>query len=370
MAFPAQDPHPATRPLARGLVLTTLLLLAVGGLVTTYRVGMAVQDWPSTFGSTMFAYPLDEMLQSFGVTLEHSHRLLGSIVGLLSLALLLVSVLGQGTRALVSVLLGLGLSAVAIWLLFSQRSEGTGEVSIDWTGPGLVFAGAVAAFLASLTSGKLRGLRALVLVGFVVIVGQGIVGGTRVLENSSDLAFLHGSLAQVVFVILSLVPSALGIARREVRAASQSGPAGLAWLVTLLVLLQSALGAWTRHTGGHMPLGIHGLMALLVVGAILLLFSRLAPLAALVPAAAKMRKGLLHLVGAQFVLGVVTLIVILVVAGGFEGKVSVLEATLSSLHLVTGALLAAACARVAVVSGSCCCAGQATFTVAAAGGHS
>ena len=33
-------------------------LIFVGGLVTTYRVGMAVPDWPTTFGMNMFLYRL------------------------------------------------------------------------------------------------------------------------------------------------------------------------------------------------------------------------------------------------------------------------------------------------------------------------
>ena len=57
--------------------------------MTTYRVGMAVPDWPTTFGSGMFAYPLERMLESFGVTVEHSHRVLASIVGMLTVALVL-----------------------------------------------------------------------------------------------------------------------------------------------------------------------------------------------------------------------------------------------------------------------------------------
>ena len=108
--------------MARLLVGTTLLLLAVGGLVTTYRVGMAVHDWPTTFGSTMFAYPLDEMLRSWGITLEHGHRMLGSVVGLLTLGLLVATALKGGRLAGGLVLAALALEVTAVLLLAGQRA--------------------------------------------------------------------------------------------------------------------------------------------------------------------------------------------------------------------------------------------------------
>ena len=55
-------------------------LLFVGGLVTTYRVGMAVPDWPTTFGMNMFLY--DFWNAAWGVFIEHAHRLYGAAVGL------------------------------------------------------------------------------------------------------------------------------------------------------------------------------------------------------------------------------------------------------------------------------------------------
>ena len=57
----------------------TLPLLYVGGSVTTYRVGLAVPDWPQTFGINMFLY--DFWNAPFGVRIEHTHRLYGAAVG-------------------------------------------------------------------------------------------------------------------------------------------------------------------------------------------------------------------------------------------------------------------------------------------------
>ena len=73
--------------LARRLAIVTaamtLLLIVAGGLVTNTGAGLAVPDWPTTFGHNMFTYPWSAMVG--GIFYEHSHRLLGSLVGLLTL---------------------------------------------------------------------------------------------------------------------------------------------------------------------------------------------------------------------------------------------------------------------------------------------
>src|SRR5574341_1816746 len=65
----------------------TFLLILAGGLVTGTGAGLAVPDWPTTFGYNMFLYPWSRMVG--GILYEHSHRLIGSIVGLLTVALTL-----------------------------------------------------------------------------------------------------------------------------------------------------------------------------------------------------------------------------------------------------------------------------------------
>ena len=57
----------------------TFLLILAGGVVTNTGTGMAVPDWPTTFGYNMFLYPLSRM--TGGVYYEHAHRLFGSLVG-------------------------------------------------------------------------------------------------------------------------------------------------------------------------------------------------------------------------------------------------------------------------------------------------
>ena len=67
------------------LVCATFPLLFIGGLVTSMGAGLAVPDWPTTFGYHMFLYPWSKMVG--GIFYEHSHRLVASFVGLLTIAL-------------------------------------------------------------------------------------------------------------------------------------------------------------------------------------------------------------------------------------------------------------------------------------------
>src|SRR5215472_13090480 len=60
-------------------------LIISGGQVTSYKVGMAVPDWPTTFGINMFVYNLWKA--SWGVFIEHRHRLFGTALGLATIVL-------------------------------------------------------------------------------------------------------------------------------------------------------------------------------------------------------------------------------------------------------------------------------------------
>ena len=60
------------------------LLLYAGGFTTTIRAGMAFLDWPLSNGSLN----PENWTQQTDMLAEHSHRLLGQIIGILSLSLL------------------------------------------------------------------------------------------------------------------------------------------------------------------------------------------------------------------------------------------------------------------------------------------
>ncbi|KAB2674369.1 MAG: cytochrome oxidase biogenesis protein CtaA [Verrucomicrobia bacterium] len=72
--------------LACAVVAATLALIVLGGVVTSKSVGMAVPDWPTTYGHHMFAFPFEKWRQG-GVFWEHAHRVVASSVGALTLVL-------------------------------------------------------------------------------------------------------------------------------------------------------------------------------------------------------------------------------------------------------------------------------------------
>ena len=65
----------------------TFVLVWMGGLVTSHKAGLSVPDWPNTYGYNMFFFPLSKWIG--GIFFEHTHRLVASAVGLLTMILAL-----------------------------------------------------------------------------------------------------------------------------------------------------------------------------------------------------------------------------------------------------------------------------------------
>src|SRR5215203_5910429 len=61
---------------------STLFLIFAGAMVTSTGSGLAVPDWPNTYGQFMFSFPLKHMVG--GIFYEHGHRMIASIVGFLT----------------------------------------------------------------------------------------------------------------------------------------------------------------------------------------------------------------------------------------------------------------------------------------------
>ena len=73
------------RRLSKLLVISTLLLIFAGALVKSHEVGLSVPDWPTSYGYQMFSFPLTDMIG--GIFYEHGHRMIATIVGLMTLIL-------------------------------------------------------------------------------------------------------------------------------------------------------------------------------------------------------------------------------------------------------------------------------------------
>jgi cytochrome c oxidase assembly protein subunit 15 len=179
--------------LAVVLACATFPLLFVGGLVTSKGAGLAVPDWPTTFGYNMFLYPWSKMVGN--IFYEHSHRLVASAVGLLTIAL-----------------------AVAFWL--RERRHW-----LRWLG--------VAALL--------------------LVILQGVIGGLRVVLLENTLAIFHAALAQAFFALtvsLAIFTSADWSVEPQDKPIADGGRLGrLCAVTTGLIYVQAIFGAVLRHTG-------------------------------------------------------------------------------------------------------------------------
>lgn len=240
-------------------VLITAPLLFVGGLVTSTNSGMAVPDWPGTYGSNMFLYPLGPRIEGLSdqdvqpeawqkfltkqqiteaesmspdargtfvarvatqkIFLEHSHRLFGALLGLATIILL-------------------------VWT-FGER--------------------------------KSAGLRTLAASVFLLVLVQGVLGGLRVrmgaVEAASDnrlLSMAHGILAQLtlgllVVLAIKLLPS-YASATPAPRSATATRARIFATAAFHTTVIQLIFGAVFRHfrTSSH-ALWSHAGFAIIVV---------------------------------------------------------------------------------------------------------
>lgn len=177
------------------VAFATLLLICSGGMVTSKGVGLAVPDWPTTFGYNMFLFPVSKWIG--GVLFEHTHRLIASTVGFLTIIL-------------------------AIWL---WRADDRQTV-------------------------KTLGL---VAVGAVIL--QGILGGLRVTMLKDQIGIFHACLAQAflgLLVLIAIVTTNFWRSLDSTGITSQlfeklSGLKTIAITVTIAIYVQLALGATMRH---------------------------------------------------------------------------------------------------------------------------
>jgi heme a synthase len=180
----------------------TFLLLGIGGLVTSKGAGMAVPDWPTSYGYNMFALPFT--FWKGGALYEHSHRLLASGVGVLTMIL-------------------------AIWLWFAESR---------------------------------RWMRWLGVIAILAVVFQGVLGGLRVVWLKDEIGIFHATLAQLFFVLTCALalftskwwkefPSPLTPLPSDERGGQQAVVLGkirnLTLATTLIMLCQLILGAAMRH---------------------------------------------------------------------------------------------------------------------------
>lgn len=211
---------------------------------------MAVPDWPNTYGYNMFLFPVSQWVG--GIFYEHSHRLIGTFVGLLTAVLAgwiwVVETRGRerglGAGAILLVLVLMGVRALAMYVALSVAAVGV-------IGFGLYH-----------FCREPRQLRWLGMVALAAVILQGVLGGLRVVLYQDEIGIFHATLAQLFFVLICAFAlftsrwwqslqvtqtSPLGKVSAEPSPASGRGLKSLALGTTALILLQLILGAIMRH---------------------------------------------------------------------------------------------------------------------------
>ena len=191
MRAPAAETNPFLHRFAWFTASATLLLICSGGMVTSKGVGLAVPDWPTTFGYNMFFFPVSKWVG--GILFEHTHRLLGSTIGLLTIIL-------------------------AVWLWRSSAERWVKR--LGWASLGAV-------------------------------ILQGVLGGLRVTLLKDQIGIFHACLAQaflgmLVIIALATSPFWRKLSRSAAQIPSQSLTI-LALAISGLIYAQLALGATMRH---------------------------------------------------------------------------------------------------------------------------
>jgi cytochrome c oxidase assembly protein subunit 15 len=273
--------------------LATLVLIMAGGMVTGLNAGLSVPDWPDSFKFGMFFFPLSHM--TGGVFFEHTHRLLGTLVGL----------------------------ATLIQTIYLFRHEQRRWVK--WT--------ALTALIMVIVQGLMGGLR---------VTGHFTLARSRLgMDPSTPLAIVHGAFGQVFFAVLVLLaavcsPSWTSDLKPKPRLSAQIGR-GIAWTLVGVLLVQLTLGAILRHIGGVLLLHI----SVAVVVLLLALFSgaRAWGLNQDQPILKRIGVAMLCVVTLQVLLGVCA--VIALGGGGPLEHPDLAQAVVTTAHQTTGAVLLA-----------------------------
>ena len=279
---------------ARVAALATFFLIFIGGLVTSHEAGLAVVDWPNSFGYNMFLYPLSRM--TGGIYYEHAHRLFGSLVGLTTVVL-----------------------ALHLWRTDVRRW-------VKWLG----------------------------LVCVVLVVIQGVLGGLRVTgtftlsvspEDTSpsiQLAILHGVLGQIFFALM--IAMAVFTTASWIQAyppkpyPSTNADRSLTIALTIALILQLVLGAILRHIA-------HGLLIHISAAAVVTALAIIAGVRAWglypeEPMLPRLGLTLLKVIALQLILGLCAL-----AATGMtqipDQPPHATDVIFTTAHQVTGALLLA-----------------------------
>ena len=191
---PGRDFHSWLHAIALATVACTFPLIFIGGLVTSHHAGMSVPDWPNSYGYNMFLFP--PRLWIGGILYEHTHRLMATVVGFVSIILTIVA-----------------------WRVEDRRW-------VRWLATSVLGA----------------------------VIFQGVLGGLRVVLVKLDLAIVHACFAQAFFclsVLMAMVTSRWWFAADDL-SKTDDGAKGRRLIAIAVVAVgvvygQLMIGAIMRH---------------------------------------------------------------------------------------------------------------------------
>jgi cytochrome c oxidase assembly protein subunit 15 len=289
-------------------------MIVTGGIVTGFEAGLAVPDWPNSYGHNMLLYPLSEMISDLdnGIYYEHAHRLTGMFVGLTVLTL----------------------------------------CSILWWGDSRAWVGVAGSIL------------------LLMVIGQGLLGGLRVtgqltlsdnpalLSPNTALGIVHGVFGQICFAGMVFVAAVTTLRWSSGPDAEKTLSAGtdriLGSMLVVALVFQLIIGAAYRHLTSELGarsdqtmllLMGHIFMAVFVTVLIVINGLRASTVHRERTVLRKTGLILLLLVCVQLLLGVLATIAVLMRGDG-EGIPS-LEVMATSAHQANGALLLGAATMLA-----------------------
>jgi cytochrome c oxidase assembly protein subunit 15 len=285
-----------TAALALITAVTGLLMLIAGGIVTGLEAGLAVEGWLIAEGHVLVLFPISVMQRDVGTFAEHAHRLWGLLLGLTTLVLM-----------------------ARMWMSDSRA----------WT-------------------------RWLSVAIVAAVVGQGVLGGTRVTEQSVTLAIIHGVFAHVILATLVALAAATTSAWLSDEKPAPMPSAGtdrtLGVLLLAAILLQIVMGTMYRHlqpdetvsTGLVMGL-LHGHSFLVSVLVVVLALAAGLRAWGFYRAQRPIKVAglaLLHVIFLQLVLGVAAFVVVPKEPGA-RAEIPTLEVVITTLHQANGAVVLA-----------------------------
>ena len=291
------DPEAPTRVAPRWLrgwaILTALaagLVIVLGSLITTFRVGMSDPVWPTEPWFLVVNSQVWVHEPASGFLIEHTHRFVAWGIGLFAAVLAFGAWATEPDRRLK----WLGLAALTLLLVAYLGLHG--EMGAAWRvrkaggelhWPAVTAAACVLAALGVVAVGVIsaRGssagkwFRVVAAAGLVAVMVQGLLGGYRVFLDQlmgTQLAAIHGSFGQVTLALLVAVVVLSAPRHRNDTVPADDRPAlsNLTIALAVGVVVQLVWGVWVRHLASPVAQRLHILTAFAVVGLVVAVLIR------------------------------------------------------------------------------------------------